>query len=120
MIRLELSWPVSFSSYFNGRLIRSRRGRIQRDQWITEVCSILGGKPEPLIGPVCLEVWLHPPNTKTYTTKPWDQDNYMGKAQIDILNQCELFNDDSQVWDFLVHKRGHVKRGQVIVELSEI
>ena len=89
----------------------SKRGRIYRDD---VYLAIVVRRPHMLIGPLELEIDMHPPDGKRR-----DVDNIL-KATLDALKFAKVYEDDSQVKKLTVERLGVVKGGKLVIRIREV
>lgn len=121
MIQLELPWPPSlWSLYYIKNWTKwalRPRGRVYRDDALTLICKQLGGKPEPMLGPVSVSIAMHP--NKRTGKKKWDMDNRL-KILLDSLTHAEVWQDDSQIWELHCYRKSTLHQGAMLVTVAEI
>lgn len=116
MLRLELPYPPSVNHYWRNvgrRTLVSREGRQYRQRvgwavWLTV------GQAEPLLGPLRMDVRLHPPDRRRR-----DVDNAL-KAVLDSLEASHIYQDDGQIVDLRVRRLDPIQGGLAIVEIEEV
>lgn len=126
MIRLELPLCCPLNSLYralpfkkNGRVLAhqvlSKRARIKRDELVACIWKQLSGRPQPMKGPVALQVMIYPRNKQTA-----DADAY-AKQTMDVLTKAGVYDDDKQV-ERMTFERHPVPEfpGRMIVEVWEL
>ena len=126
MIRLTLSLPcpanrlyraIAFKTKAGGRFskqILSKVARQKRDLLIAEVWEQLGGRPEPITGPVQVSYTVVPRDKRTP-----DVDAYE-KHLLDCLTKAGVWNDDKQVIQVSKERIEPKHPGFLIVEIWEV
>ena len=109
---IELPYPPSLNTYWRnvrGRTLLSKKGREYR-AIVTSLAALskirLGDVP--LV--VSIEAWM--PDRRRR-----DVDNIL-KAAIDAMQHGGMYDDDSQIVDLRIVKRGVEKPGKLIVKLA--
>ena len=100
-----LPFPPSVNAYWRSFIVRTKGGKQRPAVHVSdsgkrfrrEVEGVIGFE-KPLTGRCHVHVDLFPP-----TRRSIDVDNYV-KALLDALTHCNVWNDDSQVYDLHVHK----------------
>ncbi len=71
--------------------VLSKRARVKRDELVYLIWKALGGRPEPFVGPVMVQVMIYPRDRRTP-----DADAY-SKQLLDILARAGVYGNDKQV-----------------------
>ncbi len=112
MITLTLPWPPSVNHYWRmwrGRMLISLEGREYRKRVL--VTLRLAGV-EPMSGPLAVEIDAFPPDRRRR-----DTDNLL-KAALDALQHAGVYDDDSQIEDLHIRRRG-IDGGRLVVRIAE-
>jgi len=111
--RYELPWPPSVNHYYKkgrgGRLYISKEGQDYR--WQTKARLL---RAPMLEGRLKVFVEAYPPDRRRH-----DLDN-LGKCLFDSCQAAGLYEDDSQIDDLHIVRRGVYPKGKIIIELSTI
>ena len=104
MIEFEIPFPPSVNRYWRHtakagflQTYISPKGRRYREDVLAAVYHAFGGRPEPLTGPLRMEIVLRPPDGRIR-----DVDNHH-KAPLDALALADVYGNDKQVWDLHIH-----------------
>lgn len=114
-IALTLQWPPSVNHYWRtarGVHYISAEGRNFRKHTEYAVLEQLRRIPK-LDGRLWMEVLAYPPDKRLR-----DIDNLL-KAPLDALASARVYEDDSQIDDLRISRRGVVKDGKIVVRMGE-
>lgn len=114
--RVVMPLPPSVNSYWE-RATTFRGKRIMRRsnaacEFLSRALVALRQQNAPSYGPgiVIVDIYLH------HRPQGGDRDNY-NKGILDALTHAEVWDDDSQVLDVHVHKRGTVAKGAAVIDI---
>ncbi len=119
-ITLQLSLPCPLNRYYQAsgfKIVKTQRARQCRDIVADEVCQQLGGKPEPMIGPIGMQYTIHP-STDGRVTAP-DIDAYE-KGLLDAFTKVGIWGDDKQVKEISKSLSYPIGKGQLLVDIWEL
>jgi crossover junction endodeoxyribonuclease RusA len=118
MFAVAVGYPPSVNHYWRRvgpRTLISRQGRAYRRDVATAVRLIdHTGERLPLIGPLTIEVTLHPPDRRQR-----DLDNAL-KALLDALQHAGVYTDDSLIERLSIEKGKIVTGGKAIVVIRRL
>lgn len=106
---ISLPWPPTVNHYYravNGRNILSAKGRAYKKEAGWEIIA-QGEHEKYLEGDVSLFIRAYPPDKRRR-----DLDNIL-KPILDVLADCDVFDDDSQVSDLRIQRFNPCKPGRV-------
>ena len=115
MINLRLPWPPTVNSYYgnakNGRKYLTKRGRDYKKDAALEV---MGQTYLRQYGRLEVNIDAYPPDKRKR-----DIDNIL-KPLLDVLTECYVWEDDSQIDVLRIRRKEISKPGYVRVHISEI
>lgn len=124
MIEIELPWPPSVNHYKQlGRLVQTKSGKIFQarvnsdvtKKYFLEVLVAIKqrGVKSFHSSTISVEVYVYPPDKRKR-----DIDGIL-KVLLDAMQHAGLYDDDVQIARLYVERRDIIKKGKVIVRISE-
>ena len=113
---LKLQFPPSMNTYWRHvghRVLISKKGREYRLNAIDDVMEQLP-RHKVVFGRVKVRIDLYPPDRRKR-----DVDNYL-KVALDSLTHANFWDDDSQVDDLRVVRKGIENGGRMTILITEI
>lgn len=111
---VELPYPPSVNTYWRhvgAKVLISAGGRkYRKDVGLILKCY----RVKKLVGPLAVEIEMHPPDARRR-----DVDNIL-KAVLDSLAHGGLYEDDSEIDDLRVVRKGLWRNGKAVVRVREI
>jgi Holliday junction resolvase RusA-like endonuclease len=113
-LEVELPYPPSINHYWRrvgARTLISREGRRFRERVVAVLAAL---RPEPLAGPLAVEVEVFPPDQRRR-----DIDNVQ-KALLDALQHGGAYADDGQIVRLSIAKGPPVPGGRTRVRIRNV